>query len=342
MLQPRELERVRWGREAVTWLLWKEREASKAEQERGQAGMEQKPSVPGDEAAADLFRLGLARMTTHPRPSRASPALVMLHTVVAGARQEAAGCRSVTGHHALTQAIVTAHEAERGGDGVRGRRRRRTGSVLAPQRSASRMGSPARPGEAICFCKSSSSLWCPLTCETVVPKTAPGLAQRPLSPSSVLGTTTFWQRTSPAAPQPPHGQAGERPGDSQVAQAVEGTSPGGVSEVRTVSAAAAVVCLHLGQGVPGNCATSTALHHVRWGTGKIRGSKKAAGSCSFMWFQGRLVFNQPETRAGSGFSSGDRLRLCRASPHAGSAPSARPRVLPARRGRHGVMLSALS
>lgn len=128
----------------------------------------------------------------------------------------------MTRHHALTQAIVTAHEAERGGDGVRGRRRRRTGGVLALRRSASRMGSPARPGKVIWFCKSSSSLWCPLICETVVPKTAPGLAQCPLSPSSVLGATMFRQRTSPAAPQPPHGQAGERPGGSQVAQAVEG------------------------------------------------------------------------------------------------------------------------
>lgn len=32
-----ELEQVRCGREAATWLLWKE-EASKAEQERGQQG----------------------------------------------------------------------------------------------------------------------------------------------------------------------------------------------------------------------------------------------------------------------------------------------------------------
>lgn len=53
-----ELEQVRWGRRAVTWLLWKEREASKAEQERGQAGMEQKPSGCRDEDAADLLRRG--------------------------------------------------------------------------------------------------------------------------------------------------------------------------------------------------------------------------------------------------------------------------------------------
>lgn len=86
----RELAWVKRGRKAVTWLLWKERKASKAEQERGQAGMEQKLSGRGDEDAVDLFRLGLAqlrtqaRLTTHPQPSRASPALVTLCAMVAG------------------------------------------------------------------------------------------------------------------------------------------------------------------------------------------------------------------------------------------------------------------
>lgn len=108
--------------------------------------------------------------------------------------------------------------------------------------------------------------------------------------------------------------------------------------------AAGVVCLHLGQGVLGNYETSTAPHQARWGTGKIRDSKKATGSCAFMWSQGRLVFNLPQMRAGSGFSSGDKLRLqlCFAFPGASSAPSICSCVLPAQRGRNHVMLSARS
>lgn len=70
-----------------------------------------------------------------------------------------------------------------------------------------------------------------------------------------------------------------------------------------------VVCLHLEQGALGNGATSVAPHRECWGTGTIRDSKKTTGSCAFMWSRGRLLFNLPETRAGSGFSSGAKLRL---------------------------------
>lgn len=108
--------------------------------------------------------------------------------------------------------------------------------------------------------------------------------------------------------------------------------------------AAGVVCLHLGQGVLGNCATSTALHQACWGTGKIRDGKKATGSCAFMWSQGRLVFNLPETKAGLGFSSRDKLglQLCFAFPCASSTPCIRSCMLLAQHGRNRVMLSARS
>lgn len=163
----------------------------------------------------------------------------------------------------------------------------------------------------------------------------------------------FQQHTSPAAHQPPHGQGLGRPPGGRprkphglLRQWREwgGTCPSRVLKVRAGSAAASVVCLHLGQGVLGNCTTSTAPHQAHGGTGKIRDSKKATGSCAFMWSQGRLVFNLPEMRAGSGFSSGDKLRLqlCFAFPHASSAPSICSCMLPAQCGRNRVMLSAHS
>lgn len=114
--------------------------------------------------------------------------------------------------------------------------------------------------------------------------------------------------------------------------------PTGVLKVRAGSAAASAVCLHLGQGVLGGCATSAAPHQARWGTGK-----KATGSCTPGVGSGQACF-QPEMRAGSGFSSGDKLRLQLrfAFPRACSAPSIRSHVLPAPRGRNRVMLSARS
>lgn len=76
-------------------------------------------------------------------------------------------------------------------------------------------GSPVGPGKTIWFCKSSSSLWCPPTWETVVLKTIPGLAQHPLSASNV-GATMFQQRTFPAAYQPHRRQGlGRAQGDDK-------------------------------------------------------------------------------------------------------------------------------
>lgn len=93
-------------------------EGEGGQRKRGQAGMEQKASGRGDGDAADLFRLGLAQLRvqaglmTHPQPSRASPAPVTLCALVAREPQRAGGSHGVTGHHTLTQAAVTAHEAE--------------------------------------------------------------------------------------------------------------------------------------------------------------------------------------------------------------------------------------
>lgn len=61
---------------------------------------------------------------------------------------------------------------------------------------------------------------------------------------------------------------------------------------------------HRGQGILGSCTTSTARHRACWGRGKIRGRRKATGSCAFLWCRGRLVFELPKRKLKL------RLQLC--------------------------------
>lgn len=82
--------------------------------------MEQKPSGHGDEDAADLLRLGLTPLRTQARLTTTHSSFCLGHTHCAqwlratGGQDIMPHHRSVTGHHIMTQAAVTAHRAERG------------------------------------------------------------------------------------------------------------------------------------------------------------------------------------------------------------------------------------
>lgn len=78
---------------------------------------------------------------------------------------------------------------------------------------------------------------------------------------------------------------------------------------------------HRGQGILGSCATSTARHQACWGRGKIRGRRKATGSCAFLWCQGRLVFELLKRKPGSGSGSAFAPSRARSVP---SVPAAGP------------------
>lgn len=276
---------MRCRRERVTWLLWKEKEASKAEQERGQAGTEQKPSGHGDGDAADLLRMGFTQLWRQARLTNPPTALLGFGLTVCHSESHGRlGVPQHEQHHTSTQAAVSKHKAEQGGYGGPGRRHNK--GVLAPWRSASCSRSlwpgQRQPWQSWENYLVLQVLFLPLVPPNLWncgPKNCQELAQHQLSASS-SGATAFQQHSSPAAHQPPHWPGRARgwprkphgwPGQQRECS---GTCAGKVLNERPGSAAAGVVCLHLEQGALGNGATSTAPQRACWGTGKIRDSRK--------------------------------------------------------------------
>lgn len=153
------------------------------------------------------------------------------------------------------------------------------------------------------------STWRPLTWESTLLLLAPGLAQDLLSVFSAR-TTMVQQHAVPVGAEQgsPHSllerwMEGCNTYQQGSWQAQEGR---GSPSPRT--------------GHPGELRNLNSSP-PRWGTGKIRGRRKATGSCAFLWCQGRLVFELSKRKPGSVSSSVFAPSCARSVP---SIPSAGP------------------
>lgn len=206
-------------------------------------------------------------------------------------------------------------------------------------------GSPVSPGKMIWFCKSSSPSGTHRPVKPWSQKPAQGWRNTPSphpawEPPCSSDAPLLLPTSSPraGAGQSPGGLTEEAP---WIAQATEGVQwdvshRGFKGEGRLCSSQRRLPSP--GTGCPGG------LRNLGGTTPSTLGNRQESdGLVHSCLGSGQACF-QPEMRAGSGFSSGDKLRLQLrfAFPRACSAPSIRSHVLPAPRGRNRVMLSARS